>query len=78
MPALKACLPAGREAIMKDEMDILREVSTTASAHGSTALSSMLGKAIHIKLPVLGDMQDERHFLQKTFLTSLASVRWRI
>ena len=50
---------------MKDEMDILREVSTTAAAHGSTALSSMLGKTIHIKLPVLGDMLDERHFLQK-------------
>jgi chemotaxis protein CheC len=36
---------------MKDEMDILREVGSTAAAHGSTALSEMLGRRISLKLP---------------------------
>jgi len=36
---------------MKDEMDILREVGTTAGAHGSIALSEMLGRKIDLRLP---------------------------
>ncbi len=37
--------------MMKEEMDILREVGTTAAAHASTALSSVLGEKINIYLP---------------------------
>lgn len=36
---------------MKDEMDILREVGSTAAAHGSIALSEILGKRISLYLP---------------------------
>ena len=38
---------------MKDEMDILREVSSIAAAHGSRALSEMLKKRINLSLPSL-------------------------
>jgi chemotaxis protein CheC len=38
---------------MKDEMDILREVSTIAAAHGSRALSEMLKKRVNLSLPNL-------------------------
>jgi chemotaxis protein CheC len=38
---------------MKDEMDILREVSSIAAAHGSRALSEMLKKRINLTLPNL-------------------------
>jgi len=38
--------------IMKDEMDILKEVGNTAAAHGSIALSEILGKKIKLYLPV--------------------------
>ncbi len=37
---------------MKDEMDILKEVGNTAAAHGSIALSEILGKKIKLYLPV--------------------------
>lgn len=36
---------------MKDEMDILQEVATTAAAHGSIALSEMLKKKINLEMP---------------------------
>lgn len=36
---------------MKEEMDILREVGSTAAAHGSTALSEMLGRKISLSVP---------------------------
>jgi len=38
---------------MKDEMDILKEVGTTAAAHGSIALSEILGRKITLRLPSL-------------------------
>jgi len=38
---------------MKDEMDILKEVSITAAAHGSIALSEILKRRIILKLPSL-------------------------
>ncbi|MCD6583471.1 MAG: chemotaxis protein CheC [Candidatus Omnitrophica bacterium] len=38
---------------MKDEMDILKEVGNTAAAHGSIALSEILGKKIKLHLPVV-------------------------
>ncbi len=38
---------------MKDEMDILKEVGIITAAHGSTALSEMLGRRINLKLPTL-------------------------
>ena len=36
---------------MKDEMDILKEMGNTAAAHGSTALSEMLGRKINLYAP---------------------------
>ncbi|MCP4652115.1 MAG: hypothetical protein GY858_01870 [Candidatus Omnitrophica bacterium] len=36
---------------MKDEMNILREVGTTAAAHGGTALSEMLKRKIALAVP---------------------------
>jgi chemotaxis protein CheC len=36
---------------MKDELDILKEVSTTAAAHGSIALSEILGRKINLFVP---------------------------
>jgi chemotaxis protein CheC len=38
---------------MKDEMDILREVSSIAAGHGSIALSEMLGRRLDLELPSL-------------------------
>ena len=44
---------------MKDEMDILREVSSIAAAHGSKALSEMLGKKISLSLPNLESVRPD-------------------
>jgi len=38
---------------MKDEMDILREVGKISAAHGSIALSEILGTTIELKMPNL-------------------------
>jgi len=38
---------------MKDEMDILREIGCIAAAHGSTALSEILGTEIKLSIPSL-------------------------
>ena len=38
---------------MKDEMDILREVSSIAAGHGSIALSEMIGRKLNLSLPSL-------------------------
>lgn len=42
---------------MKDEMDILREVSSIAAGHGSIALSEMLGRKLNLELPALSICQ---------------------
>lgn len=41
-------------------MDILREVSSIASAHGTNALWKMLGKKIALSLPVLGTLGTDK------------------
>ena len=46
-----------REEKMRDDMDILREISSIASAHGSRALSEMLGKRINLIMPSLKTIQ---------------------
>jgi chemotaxis protein CheC len=38
---------------MKDEMDILREVGKISAAHGSIALSEILGRTIELRMPNL-------------------------
>ncbi len=38
---------------MEDELDILREVGNIAAAHGSIALSQLLGKKINLSLPAV-------------------------
>lgn len=38
---------------MQDELDILREVERIAAAHGSIALSEMLGKKINLSIPTV-------------------------
>ena len=45
---------------MKDEMDILKEVGTTAAAHGSIALSEILGRKITLRLPSLDILPSEK------------------
>jgi len=52
MPSLYA-KPKKRERLMKDEMDILREISSIAAGHGSIALSEMMGKKLNLELPSL-------------------------
>lgn len=42
---------------MDDDMDMLREISSIASAHGSRALSEMLGKRINLVMPNLKTVQ---------------------
>jgi len=41
---------------MKDEMGILREVATTASAHGSNALSELVKAKVSLKLPEMAEV----------------------
>jgi chemotaxis protein CheC len=48
---------------MKDEMDILKEIGTTAAAHGSIALSEMLGRRLY--MPNIEMIHGED--LEKTF-----------
>lgn len=43
---------------MKDEMDVLREVATTAAAYGSGALSDLLKRTVRLQLPVLNTSLD--------------------
>lgn len=49
---------------MKDEMDILKEISTTAAAHGSSALYKMLGHKVSLELPQLSAI-DKHDFLKQ-------------
>jgi chemotaxis protein CheC len=44
---------------MKDEMDILREVSSIAAGHGSVALSEILGRKIDMEMPSLDIIPSE-------------------
>lgn len=44
---------------MKDELDILREVGSIAAAHGSIALSEILGKRINLLLPSIDIVTSE-------------------
>lgn len=44
---------------MKDELDILREVGSIAAAHGSIALSEILGKKINLLLPSIDIITSE-------------------
>lgn len=63
---------------MKDEMDVLREVATIASGHGSKALSVMINKRIKLNLPVVKLLDDRR--LQEEISPSdvVLTVRCRI
>ena len=63
---------------MKDEMDILREVSSIAAAHGSRALSEMLKKRINLSLPSLESVKP--HDLSSKISTDMPviSVQSRI
>jgi chemotaxis protein CheC len=45
-----------KEDKMRDEMDMLREICSIASAHGSRALSEMLGKRINLVMPNMETM----------------------
>jgi len=45
---------------MRDDMDMLREISSIAAAHGSRALSEMLGKRINLTMPNLATLNLEK------------------
>ncbi|MCM8756436.1 MAG: chemotaxis protein CheC [Candidatus Omnitrophica bacterium] len=55
---------------MKDEMDILKEVCTTAAAHGSIALSEIMGRKIMLKLPSI-EMFDYERITKEMNLTGM-------
>jgi chemotaxis protein CheC len=42
---------------MRDDMDMLREITSIAAAHGSRALSEMLGKRINLTMPNLAALE---------------------
>lgn len=48
------------EDMINDEMDILKEIGTTAAAHGSIALSEILGKKITLELPSINILPREK------------------
>lgn len=63
---------------MKEEMDILREVATTAAAHGSTALSTMLGRRVKLYLPEI-DTVNATYFLKTArFQEVVISIQCKI
>ena len=55
---------------MKDEMDILREVSSIAAGHGSIALSEMMGRKLNLELPTL-DMVPAQSIVEKIHLNEI-------
>ena len=63
---------------MKDEMDILREVSSIAAAHGSIALSEMLQKKINLRLPNLETLKPEELYAKILPGKPIISVQCRI
>ncbi len=63
---------------MKDEMDILREVSSIASAHGSRALSEILHKKINLTLPNLKTTHPKELFEKMSTERPVISVQCRI
>ena len=63
---------------MKDEMDILREVSSIAAAHGSRALSEMLKKRINLSLPNLESVRPRDLNSKISTDTPVISVQSRI
>jgi len=46
-----------KEDKMHDDMDMLREICSIASAHGSRALSEMLGKRVNLVMPSMEAIQ---------------------
>ena len=63
---------------MKDEMDILREVSSIAAAHGSKALSEMLKKRINLSLPNLESLRPNALISKISTDTPVISVQSRV
>jgi len=59
---------------MKDEMDILREVSSISAGHGSIALSDILGRKINLRLPSLDILPGEMIFNKINFDQIVVSV----
>ena len=50
---------------MKDEMDILREVSSIAAGHGSIALSELVGRKLNLEMPSISLMSAKEAVLKK-------------
>lgn len=63
---------------MKDEMGMLKEVATVASAHGSSALSEILRKRINLKLPEVSTISSESLLHQESSNKLVVSVQCRI
>ena len=63
---------------MKDEMDILREVSSIAAAHGGVALSEMLQRKISLELPSLETASPNEVFHKIPIGKPVISVQCRI
>lgn len=67
-----------KEGIMKDEMDILKEVASVASAHGSSALSEILGRKITLKLPSISSIDSDSLLESKEANKLVLSVQCKI
>lgn len=52
---------------MQDEMDILKEIGTTAAAHGSIALSEILHSTVKLSLPTI-EALDSQDFMDREAL----------
>lgn len=63
---------------MKDEMNILREVATTASAHGSNALSEILKKKVTLRLPEMAEVSSNCAVPQENSTDFVITVQSKI
>lgn len=65
-------------AEIRDEMDILKEVGTTAAAHGSIALSEILGRKITLRLPSVGLLKSENAVTKVSIEGMVVTLQTRI
>ena len=63
---------------MKDEMGMLREISSIAAAHGSIALSEMLQRKINLALPNLETIHPNEIFHKIPIGKPVVSVQCRV
>lgn len=63
---------------MHDEMDILKEIATTAAAHGSNALSEILRSKVKLSLPTIETLGSEDFINREASDESVFTLQSRI